>query len=240
MLIAIAWLALGGTLRGDVPETLIFQDDFERSESQEVQEEIGPGWSTNSAGRAGGHKQADLMNGTLVITRHPEANHSVSVRRSIEFRDGVVRLAFLLNNPEDTLGLNFRDLEIKKSVHAGHLFSLVMSSKSAKLSDLKTGKMNRKWQELRRAKKLTPEQLALLESKIRQFPLDLQLGQWHHLTMTIQGDTASVILDGSPIGTFSSDGFAHATKREFAISVAKQAIVDELKIYSLPTQSQSE
>ena len=39
---------------------LVFQDDFERSESQEKKDEPGKGWATNSYKRAQGDKQVDL------------------------------------------------------------------------------------------------------------------------------------------------------------------------------------
>jgi hypothetical protein len=55
---------------------LIFQDDFARSESQELKDEPGNGWATNSQSRAKGHKQVDLREGALFISTHAEANHA--------------------------------------------------------------------------------------------------------------------------------------------------------------------
>ena len=45
---------------GDQYGTLIFEDKFERSESQETKDEPGNGWLTNSKRRAKGNKQTDF------------------------------------------------------------------------------------------------------------------------------------------------------------------------------------
>lgn len=58
---------------------LVFQDDFERAESQEERDEPGNGWATNSAKRAQGDKQVDLKDGTMRIYISPRADHAVSV-----------------------------------------------------------------------------------------------------------------------------------------------------------------
>jgi hypothetical protein len=67
---------------------LIFQDDFERVESQETKDEPGNGWGTNSKSRAKGNKQVDLKDGTMRIFIHAEADHAVSVTHPAEFTDG--------------------------------------------------------------------------------------------------------------------------------------------------------
>ena len=59
--------------------TLIFEDDFQRNETQEKTDEIGNGWGSNSKSRAAGNKQVDLKNGAMYIYRHEVADHGVSV-----------------------------------------------------------------------------------------------------------------------------------------------------------------
>ena len=66
-------------LHGEDKATLLFEDDFERKESQEKTEEIGKGWGSNSKKRAKGNKQVDLKDGAMHIAIHPEADHAVSV-----------------------------------------------------------------------------------------------------------------------------------------------------------------
>src|SRR5687768_11392578 len=86
---------------------LLFHDDFERSESQETTDEPGNGWGTNSKSRAKGNKQVDLRDGAMHISTHAEADHAASVTHPLEFTDGAVTLKFLLQDEQDSLGLNF-------------------------------------------------------------------------------------------------------------------------------------
>ncbi|MFT5409789.1 MAG: hypothetical protein ACI9NC_002514, partial [Verrucomicrobiales bacterium] len=70
--------------------TIIFEDDFERIESQEQKDEPGKGWKTNSQTRAKGNKQVDLKDGAMRISIHEEADHGVSVVHDAEFTNGAV------------------------------------------------------------------------------------------------------------------------------------------------------
>ncbi|QDT98426.1 hypothetical protein V144x_39130 [Gimesia aquarii] len=216
--------------------TLIFEDDFERNESQETKDEIGNGWGTNSRWRAAGNKQVDLKNGAMYIYIHKVADHAVSVTHSAEFRDGSVELRFMLEDKKDSLGLNFADLKYKK-VHAGHLFATKISTRNVEMIDLKTGNMDLKTRELRKAKKLTPALQELLKSKKKRFPHKLQTKKWYDLIVKVSEDTMTVFIDGMKVGSFSSEGIAHPTKRTLRLAVAKNAVVDDVKIYSLPAHN---
>jgi hypothetical protein len=219
--------------------TLIFQDDFDRNESQETKEEIGNGWDSNSNKRAAGNKQVDLKDGAMYIYVHKVADHAVSVTHPAEFQDGSVELRFMLENEQDSLGLNFADLKYKE-VHAGHLFVTKISTTDVQVQDLKTGNMDLKIRELRQAKKLTPAQQRELQTKGTKFRNKLQTGKWYALLVKITGDTLSVSIDGKEVGSFSSEGIAHPTKRTLRLAVPKNAVVDDVKIYSLAAQTTSE
>ncbi len=234
-----AWalvLLFSSAVLADDRGTLIFEDDFERNESQESKDEIGKGWGTNSRTRAAGNKQVDLKNGAMYIYIHKVADHGVSVTHPAEFRDGSVELRFMLENEKDSLGLNFADLKYKK-VHAGHLFATKISARNVELIDLKTGNMDLKTHELRKTKKLSPELQKLLKSKKKRFPHKLETGKWYDLIVKINGDTLTVLIDGKKVGSFSSEGIAHPTKRTLRLAVARNAVVDDVKIYSLPAHT---
>lgn len=62
-----------GELAADDKGKLIFEDSFERSESQQKTDEPGNGWGTNSKSRAQGHKQVDLRDGAMYIFTHDES-----------------------------------------------------------------------------------------------------------------------------------------------------------------------
>ena len=224
---------LAGTLTAGEQQTLIFQDDFNRNESQETKDEVGNGWSTNSRTRAGGNKQVDLRNGALYIYRHKTADHGVSVRHAAEFKNGTVEIRFMLESPKDTLGLNFADLKLK-TVHAGHLFKVTVGTKRLEIADLKTGVMDLKIRKLRKSGTLPPKTKKLLATKRKTVPVKLQAGEWYALSVTIAGNKVQVSIDRKPVTSFSSDGFAHPTKRMLRLAVRRNAAVDDLKIHSLP------
>tara|TARA_R110002049_G_scaffold285698_1_gene466651 strand:+ start:12071 stop:12799 length:729 start_codon:yes stop_codon:yes gene_type:complete len=217
--------------RADDRGELIFQDDFERSESQEIKDEVGNGWGTNSKSRAGGNKQVDLRDGVMHIFIHETADHGVSVTHPAEFRDGSVELKFMLEHEKDTLGLNFADLQCKE-VWAGHLFKVIVGVDRVQLADLKTGVMNLQTREARKANSLTSAQQAELKTKTKQIPHKLQTGKWYTIVAKVSGDTLSVSIDGENVGSFSSEGIAHPTKRMLRLAINRNVVVDDLKIFA--------
>ena len=227
----ICLFALSSAVRAGERGTLIFEDDFERSESQEAKEEIGSGWASNSEKRAGGNKQVDLRDGAMYIYLNPAADHAVSVTHRAEFRNGTVEVRFMLEDKDDSLGLNFADLKFKE-VHAGHLFVAKISTKDVQLSDLKTGNMDLEIRKMRQAKQVTPEVQKLLKTKTRRFPNKLQTGKWYSLRVDVDDATLDVSIDGQQVAAFTSEGIAHPTKRTLRLAVPRNAVVDDVKIYS--------
>ncbi len=224
---------LGGGAQDD-REKLIFEDRFERDESQDTTDEIGNGWGSNSRTRAGGHKQVDLKDGAMHIDMHPTADHAVSVTHEAEFRDGVVELRFLLEDERDTLGLDFADLKFK-DVHAGHLFKVDVGTRHVQINDMKTGDMNMSVYDAKKAKSLTAAQKAFLATTKKRFPVKTAPGEWHNLRIEIRGETVSVTIDGELAGTFTSRGFAHPTKRMLRLAVPRSAVVDDVQVFSMTT-----
>lgn len=215
----------------DKPGKLIFEDDFERNESQEEKDEIGKGWGSNSARRAAGNKQVDLRDGAMHIYIHKAADHAVSVTHPAEFQNGTVQLRFMLENKDDSLGLNFADLKFKE-VWAGHLFVAKVSTKDVQLADLKTGNMDLKIRTARKEKKLTPEQQKMLKTKAKRVQHKLETGKWYTLRVDVDDKTLTASIDGKKVSSFSSEGIAHPTKRLLRLSVPRKAVVDDVKIYS--------
>ena len=231
LLLLLPLIAFTSVIAAEERSGLIFEDHFERSETQETKDEPGNGWGTNSKSRAKDNKQVDLKDGAMRIFIHAEANHAVSVTHPAEFTDGTVSLRFMLEDAQDSLGLNFADLEFKE-VHAGHLFVAKVSPKSVQLQDLKTGNMRLDIRETRQAKKpLTAEQQQAIKGKDKTFPHTLEIGKWHDLVVNITGDTLSASIDGQLVGTFSSPGIAHPSKRTLRLAVARSAVVDDVKIW---------
>lgn len=212
-------------------ETLLFQDDFERTESQEKIDEPGNGWKTNSKSRAKGNKQVDLRGGAMYVYTHPEADHGASVTHEAEFTNGKVKLRFMLEDKRDTLGLNFADLQCKE-VHAGHLCAVRIGVKDVQLQDLKTGNMRLDIREAKQAKKeLNAEQQAALKGKNQTTANPIEVGKWYEAEATIHGDELSVSIDGKQIAKMKSPGIAHPTKRMLRLAVQRNAVVDDVQIW---------
>lgn len=218
------------SLRAEEPGKLVFSDDFNRNESQETLDEPGNGWETNSKARAKGNKQVDLQDGALRIFIHKEADHAVSVTHPFEFKDGTVQMRFKLEDAKDSLGLNFADLGLK-TVHAGHLCMAIFSTKDVLLRDLKTGVMDLANYNAKKEGSLSKEAAAALKLKEKAFPAPIAPGVWHSLSVTIDGETLSAAVDEKPVGSFSSPGIAHPTKKTLRLSVPKNAVVDDVRFF---------
>jgi hypothetical protein len=229
--VAVALSLSVGPLAAADGGTLIFEDAFDRNESQEKTDEPGNGWGTNSKSRAKGHKQVDLRDGAMYIFTHADADHAASVTHPAEFKNGTVRMRFMLEDERDSLGLDFADLMCKE-VHAGHLFAARVSTKNVTLQDLKTGNMRLDIRETRQAKKpLSAEQQAALKGKNETTPHQVTAGKWHDMEVTIQGDRLSVSIDGQPVSSLASPGIAHPTKRMLRLAVPRSAVVDDVRIW---------
>ena len=211
--------------------SLLFEDDFARDESAPDKEQVGNGWTTNSAARAKGTKQVDLDHGAMHITKAAVADHGVSVVHAAAFQDGAVQCRFKLG-PGDDLGLDFADMELK-TVHAGHLFAARLTLKGVTLMDHKTGGMDNTIRERRLAGDKSPELAALLKTKTKTFPVELKADDWHQLLIVVEGDTMRATVDGKAVGEFKSEGFAHPTKRTLRLAVNQSAWVDDMKVWKL-------
>jgi hypothetical protein len=217
---------------------LLFQDDFNRHESTPDKEEVGNGWTTNSATRAQGAKQASLEDGALHVTKAAVANHGVAIFHDVAFQDGAVKLRFKLDEGDD-LGIDFVDRQLK-TVHAGHLCIAHVTLKNIGLVDEKTGNMENSVHERIEAGDRSPEITNLIKSKSKYFPLDLKAGEWHTLLVVVEGDVMRTTIDDKYIGHFQSPGMAHPTKRMITLAVNKSAWVDDVKIWSLKCTCESD
>lgn len=228
-LVAGAALALA-TPEADLGKP-IFSDGFDRNEAQEQADDPGNGWGTNSKSRAKGDKQVDLRDGAMHIRISPRADHAVSVTHPAEFTDGAVALRFMLEDERDSLGLDFADLQCQE-VHAGHLFLARVSPRDVQLIDHKTGGMRNDIREARAAKRtLTAEQRQALVGKTKTSALRTETGKWNDLLVTIRGDELSISVDGRLAASLQSPGIAHPTKRLLRLSVPRNAVVDDVRIW---------
>ena len=211
-----------------VADEILLDDSFERDEPVAGKEAVGNDWSTNSRGRAKSNQQVDLIDGVMHITRHPVADHGVSVTHEVSFKDAVIELRFKIGSKDD-LGINIADMK-EKSVHAGHICMARITPNRTEILDMKTGRMKSEIREANKAKTLTAEQKELIKSKSQKFDFKFDANEWHDLNVTIQDDTMSVAIDGKAVGQFESPGIGHPTKSRLRLAVNKSAMVDDVRV----------
>lgn len=217
---------------------LLFEDDFQRNESQEQKDELGDGWGTNSEKRAGGNKQVDLIDGTMFVFKHKTADHSVSIVHPANYKDCRVQLRFRLDNERDDLGIDFADMDFD-GVHAGHICKVFFRPNEIEILDFKNGRMNKAYRDAIKAQTATAQQKAALKRWQKKIAHKIELNQWHDLVVTIQGDTMSVELDDQKVGSFSSPGMDHPQKDMIRFSASREVRMDDVKMYSLAPSKKS-
>ena len=226
-----AWLKSG---------TLIFEDSFDREEDGNLAKAIGNGWNSATADRVPDVKQADLDGGVLKVINEPRAGHQPHIHHEAGFTDGGAIVRFKL--PEEgkaaTLTVGFVDRETP-GVHAGHLCYALVSTKPPRIQlvDYKTGVMNleirkRRQPYLDRKEPLPPDLAALLATKTKDISWKAD-HEWHELVLVTEGDEMRATLDGKPIGSHRSEGFAHPMKRWFSLLMNPSAWIDDGKVYKV-------
>lgn len=229
-LVLLAGVGLTNHVFADNYGTLIFEDSFDRTESQELKDEPGNEWTTSSDKTAKGYKEVDLRDGHAYIYTHAEANHATSFRHAFDFRDGTLGIRFMFDDADDALTLNFADPDLK-SVWAGHLFKLTIGTEKVDITDQKTGIMDLKIREARKNNSLSKSQEKDLKTKSKSFPHKVNTGEWHQAYATVKGDKITCTINGEIVGVFKSEGFAHETKRLLRLLVPNNAHVDDVKIW---------
>ncbi len=154
------------------------------------------------------------------------------MRHDAGFKNGMVKLRFKLEHSKDQLGLNFADLQ-HKVIHAGHLFKVTISTAAVEVEDLKTGKMDLEIRKARQSEQgVSPSLAKMLLTKKKRFENPIKLDSWHEVEVIVKGSQIAISFDGKKLGDFASAGIAHPTKRMLRLAVPREAVVDDLSIYS--------
>jgi hypothetical protein len=208
---------------------LVFHDSFDRSDGSQTEDAIGNEWTTNSAWRADGEKQAFLNDGMLTITRLENANHAVSVKHNFALSDCTVSVKFKLGE-KDQLGVNFNDPELKTS-HAGHVCSVRVTTNKLSVADQMNGSMNLVLREKRQAGYTSKELKQAIAKTENQGAIDLQPDRWHELQFEMRGETVRVLINSVFQLEHHSPGFGYPTKRNIAFSVPKNVTIDDFQVW---------
>jgi hypothetical protein len=219
--------------------TLVFHDAFEREETGNGAKAIGNGWNSATADRVPHLKMADLDGGILKVnSASKEAGHGAHIHHEAGFTDGgvMVRFRFPGLNKDESLTVGFVDRELK-NVHAGHLAYAHLYRTSIKLIDNKTGISDgdlrkRRQVFLDRKQPLPPDLDALLKTKELTVPWKADTN-WHELVIVTEGDELRLTIDGKPVASHRSEGFAHPVKRWFSLGIPSSVWIDDVKIWKV-------
>ncbi len=213
--------------------TLLFAEDFNRSDASTSKDGVGNGWETNSDRRAGGRKQATLKDGALTLTTAPGADHNAVVSHSFApaARDWFIAVRFRMEPGED-FALDLNDPQCKE-VWSGHIANVAVDRKGVTLRDSKTGVMNLALRERRSSGQVDAALEQLLATKTVTLPFKPIADQWHELGIATRGDVMTVSVDGKELGQLKSEGIAHATKRKISLSAKKSPVLDDVKVWAL-------
>ena len=214
---------------------LIFEDHFERNESQETKDEPGNGWTTSSDPQKNGAKNVDLRDGTLHIATPKGTGHGISVRHGFSFKDGTVSVRVKLQDKKDRLRLNFADLPSENvgvnHLGAKHLFDAIITLDRISFEDKIGGVLSPGIIDDRRNKTLSKEQKKFLATKYKAFRHELEPGKWYTFAVHLDGDRISAHLDDKYIGDLRSSGFDNPTKTLMRCLVASEVTVDDFMVW---------
>ncbi|NBT12087.1 MAG: hypothetical protein EBS56_00555 [Planctomycetia bacterium] len=226
-----AWLKSG---------TLLFEDSFDREEDGNLAKAIGNGWNSATANRVPDEKQANLDGGVLKVMSSAKAGHQAHIHHDAGFEDGgaIVRFKLPGLSKNESLTVGFVDRETSKAL-AGHLCYAVLSDNppQVQLLDRKTGYSDpdvskRRQPYLKSGEKLPDDLQQLLDSKMKFVSWKAD-HEWHELVLVTEGDEMRVTLDGKPLGSHRSEGFAHPMKRWFSLLMNPSAWIDDVKVYKV-------
>lgn len=146
-------------------------------------------------------------------------------------KDGIIEFKFRF---EGAASINaVCDDKAWKESHAGHICRVTITPKLIRLGDDKEGGMRNDIMEMRKdpARKAAGDKL--LVGRTATFPVNIEPGQWHRMSIEIVGDQMRASVDEKPAGYLKSPGLAHPTKSDFHFTVSgKDALFDDVRIFA--------
>ncbi|GAA3615021.1 hypothetical protein Q4Q39_02250 [Flavivirga amylovorans] len=214
--------------------TLIFYDDFNRTESVPDKEDLGNDWVTNTSRISKDVIQCDLIDNIVVISMSDKAKHGVSMRHKAPFNNGVIQSRFKIF---DKKGLSFNIIDSNyKGASFGHICQVKITPSGIYFRDGKMGQFNWEVMELKKSKdpRDKAKMKALLKGTKHIAKYKTSINEWHNISILYLHETIKVFIDDKFAAEYTSKGFAHPTKQTFAFSVwGEKAQVDDFKVWSI-------
>ena len=164
----------------------------------------------------------------------PTDGHGAVIRTPVSFGDVTIEFSFrILDGRGFNLVINDQAC---KTVHAGHICRVAVSSRNLRIGDDKEGVMRKDIFEMRRDPKRKEAAEKLLVGRSRNLPVSLEKGIWYKMRVSIIGPRMHVSLNGKSLGQLTSPGISHPTKTDFGFTVrGKQIEFDDVKAWKMAT-----
>ncbi|MEL7498061.1 MAG: hypothetical protein AAFN77_10650 [Planctomycetota bacterium] len=214
---------------------LIVADNFDRAKLNEGsirwKTNDGRALRTSKVAKNEFEPQAKIVDNTLNIVRTKGSDHAATCKTDAAFRNALITFRFQIGSGEK-FSFNMNDPNLK-TVHAGHICKVEFGAKHVLIQDQKEGVMDLEFRKLRDAKAPKEELDQRLEGKSERTKVTIQPDKWHDAEIKLVNDRIDVTVDGKAIASHASAGIGHPTKQNFAFSVPKTLMVDQLEIRDL-------
>ncbi|MDC3223691.1 DUF1080 domain-containing protein [Mariniblastus sp.] len=183
--------------------------------------------------------QASVKDGVLQIRRTEGSDHAAVARTKVQFQNAVITCKFQLAENQK-FGVNINDPNCK-TVHAGHLCRVEVSTKAVVIQDQKTGTMANEYRKLKESGTSKAELANRIQGKSKTTKRATKASQWHELKILLEGEKIVVQIDNEFVSQFSSSGIGHPTKENIALSVPRMVDIKNLAVYRIaPKQTGTE
>lgn len=192
---------------------------------------------TSKVPKADFQPQVGIVKNALRVIRTEGSDHAATAKIDAEFKDVLVKFRFQLEKGHK-FRFNMNDPNLK-TVHAGHICSVEFATQHVLIQDQRDGNMALTFRKQREEEKWSKaEQAKRLKGTLKKTKLKIAPNQWHDAELKLVGDQIAIKIDGKPVASFASSGFAHPTKKNVALSVPKSLRLDDLKLWSLTTATE--
>jgi len=175
--------------------------------------------------------QASVKDGVLQIRRTEGSDHAAVARTKVQFQNALISCRFrLAENQKFSVNINDPNC---KTVHAGHLCRVEVSTTSVVIQDQKTGTMANEHRKLKESGASKTELAKRLKGKSNMTKRATQACQWHELKILLEGEKIAVQIDNEFVSQFSSSGIGHPTKENIAFSVPRMVDIQNLTVYRI-------
>lgn len=178
--------------------------------------------------------QSIVKDGVLQIRRTEGSDHAAVARTKVQFQNAVITCQFRLAEKQK-FGLNINDPNCK-TVHAGHLCRVEVSTTFVVIQDQKTGTMENEYRKLKESGASKAELAKRIKGKSKMTKRTTKASQWHELKILLEGEKIVVKIDNEFVSQFSSSGIGHPTKENIAFSVPRMVDIKNLAVYQIAPQ----